>query len=129
MGVVRVRANRRAADEQDLRSGEGLVHTCTCISLSQGVARQLIRNTGRTGEGYVGKEAISYVYLVGSGACLSLMAVCDLPSVAAHKRKEGRAIVSVGRWTFATSSTTLHHLQRLPKAGRYGTGTCTTCRL
>lgn len=111
MGVVRVRANRRAADEQDLRSGEGLVHTCTCISLSQGVARQLIRNTGRTGEGYVGKEAFSYVYLVGSGACLSLMAVCDLPSVAAHKRKEGR--------TIATSSTTLHHLQRLPKAGRY----------
>lgn len=62
----------------------------------------------------------SYVYLVGSGgACLSLMAVCDLPSVAAHKRKEGRTIASVGRWTFATSSTTLHHLQRLPKAGRY----------
>lgn len=26
VGVVRVRANRRAAGEQDLRSGEGLVH-------------------------------------------------------------------------------------------------------
>lgn len=124
MDVVRVRANRRAADEQDLRSGEGLVHTCTCISLSQGVPRQLIRNTGRTDEGYVGKEAFSYVYLVGSGACLSLMAVCDLPSVAAHKRKEGRTIASVDVRDFLDYTRRYTTFRDYPR--QVGPGTCNT---
>lgn len=117
MGVVRVRANRRAADEQDLRSGEGLVHWMYMYFVVAGRGSTAYKKYWADRRGICWQG--SYVYLVGSGACLSLMAVCDLPSVAAHKRKEGRTIASVGRWTFATSSTTLHHLQRLPNAGRY----------